>query len=260
MEGWGKLQIQKRRKSYFARYTNFFIIDIETIKDKSMLDDVASEEELKKAENGEFLPAPFHQVVAISYMIVKNRKILDYKSVASKDEFKLINTFWTNFAKSHSGKDGKIFRFPVLITFNGKDFDIPVLKIRTLKYIPYLDHKYFVSIFFDRFDKWEDNYPTYGNRYSNYHIDLATDFFGKKVSLKKLCYLCGIPVKTEGDGSQVENWFYEDNLHKIATYCAEDVLAIAKLFSYINQHLLANSYLFPLIDEFENLEADISIE
>lgn len=260
MEGWGKERILKERYKHFYTFTNFLIFDIETVKDTKMLEDIGSKKEQEKAKNGEFLPIPFHQVVSISWMIVKKKNVVEYVSYASSEEFKLINLFWDAFRKSHSGKNGKIENFPVLITFNGKDFDIPVLKIRTLRYIPSLDHKDFISIFFDKFDKWEDEYPTYSSKYSKYHIDLATDFFDRKVSLKKVCYLCGIPVKTEGDGSQIESWFYEGKLEKIARYCSEDVLAIAKLFSYINQHLLANSYLFPSITDLDGLEASIHVE
>jgi len=262
---WNWEKIVSKREEYTKNFKNFLVFDIETVKDTLMFEKVANEKERKKDEEGEFLSIPFHRVVSISYMIIKNGSIVEYKSYVSENEEILLLKFWEKFTISHDFKteNGKKFikNFPVLITVNGKDFDMPVIKARTLKYVSSLDNnnqiKKFISIFLDKFDKWEDNYPRYTNKYTPFHIDIPVDIFGKKMSLKNLCYLCSIPVKQEGEGEKVEDYFNDKNLKKIAKYCSEDVKATAMLFSYINTHLLLNAYPFPDINTIENKEPEI---
>ncbi len=262
---WSWDSIIEQRKRYTKSFKNFLVFDIETVKDSKMFQEIANEKEKQKDEDGEFLSIPFHRVVSLSYMIIKNGEVIEFKSFSSKNEEFLLQKFWEKFTNSHNflTQNGKKFitSFPVLITINGKDFDMPVIKARTLKYVSSLDHndtiKKFISIFLDKFDKWEDNYPRYTNKYTPFHIDIPVDILGKKMSLKNLCYLCSIPVKQEGEGSKVEEYFNDGNLEKIAKYCGEDVKATAMLFSYINTHFLLNAYPFPSLETLENLEPEI---
>jgi hypothetical protein len=263
---WSWDDIRKQRKTYTQRFKNFFIFDIETVKDNQMLQEIGEEKDFEKAENGEFLHFPFHKIVAFSYIIVKNREIIEYKSFFSNNEGFIINKFWEKFKDSHEietqNKSRCITHFPVLITINGKNFDIPTIKVRTLKNIHSIEskNKAFISIFLDKFDKWEDKYPKYTNKYTVYHIDIPIDIFGNKISLKKLAYLCNIPVKQEGDGKEVEDYYNRGDFEKIARYCGEDAKATALLFSFINEHLLYNTYNFPLFEEINSITGEIIIE
>ncbi len=260
MEGWGWDDIKKRRERFTERFRNFFIFDIETVKDSDMFSEIADEKEIEREENGEFLSLPFNRVVSVSYMSVKDGNVERFEAISSEDESELLNHFWTAFRDSHSkNENNKIEVFPVLITINGKDFDVPVIKLRSLKHIPSIKFSTYISIFMDRFDRWEDGYPRYSDRFSKYHIDIPVDLFGKKVSLKNLCYLCGIPVKQEGSGEKVQEFFQNGELEKIARYCAEDVKATALLFSYINENFLFKQYIFPSITQIEVLEPTISV-
>ncbi len=273
---WSINEIQRRREGFYQRFENFLVLDIETVIDEEMFNKIADEKEKEKRENGEFLPNPFHRIVAFSFLLVKNRTLNMFYSYASEDEKQLVSFFWRSFRKAHSiqpdkDTENKIKKFPVLITVNGKDFDLPVIKLRTLKYIKDIDDKenydlkdlnikQFISIYMDRFDRFEDTYPRYTNRFSLYHIDLAIDIFGgKKVSLKKMCYLCGIPVKQEGEGNIVEDIFKEGNLEQIARYCAEDVKATAMLFAYLNENLFDGKYKFISFDQLEEVNPKIVV-
>lgn len=277
MEGqnnlWGREKIQNRRKDYSKDFTNFLILDIETIRDTQMIDDIHDQKILKKLEEDEnyFIPHPYHRIVAVSIMSIKMPDgDTIFKSFASEDEKRLLELFWEYYLKAHSfgvyktqngDRKKAISRFPVLITVNGKDFDLPVIKLRSLKYIPdFPDHKKFIiSTYLDRFDKWENDYPRYTMHHTKFHIDIPIDIFNKKISLKNLCYLCGIPVKQEGDGSKVQDYFDNGELEKIAKYCAEDVKATALLFAYINKHLLYETYLFPDMEFIKSLDGDIQV-
>ena len=260
---WGFNDILRERNNHSSKYTNFLIFDIETIPDEDMIFEIADNKEKEKFENDEFLPHAYHRIVALSYMIVKNGDVDEYISKVSDNEANILNTFWNTFRNSHTKNDkNKITDFPVLITINGKDFDVPVIITRTLKHIKEIDEKgkFYISVFFDNFDKWEKNYPNYSNRYTLFHIDIPIDIFGKKISLKKLCHLAGIPVKQEGDGKEVKTYFDDGDFEKIARYCSEDVKATASLFALINQYFFYRKYNFPLIEYINEVNPQIIIE
>ncbi len=266
-ELWGREKILKKRKNLYSKFKNFFVLDIETVPDSSMIDSISDPKVLKKIEeegDGYFLPHPYHKIVAISILSIKNSEKISFRTFVSQNEFELINQFWKEFKKAHSfvkAENSKtaVSVFPVIVTINGKDFDMPVIKLRSLKYAKDLDEKFFISIYLDKFDKWEDRYPRYTLFHTQYHIDIPLDIFGKKISLKNLCYLCNIPVKTEGEGNKVKEFFINGDLERIGNYCSEDVKATAMLFSYINTHFLQNSYPFPPLNQISDLKPDIKV-
>ncbi len=258
-ELWTVEKIKSKRKAFFSKFRNFFIFDIETVPDDEMVKNVGTEEEIEKLENGEFLPTPFHRIVAVSFMTIKNSAVERFISFSSESETSLLNLFWENFKDAHTKEKNGIKEFPVIITVNGKDFDIPVIKSRSLKHIHHIKYSFYISIFLDRFDRFENEYPRYTNRYTPYHIDIPLDIFGKKMSLKNLCYLCDISVKTKGSGDKVPHYFKEKKLEKIAQYCLEDVKATAQLFAYINQFFLFGSYYFPSFENISNIEGEIKV-
>ncbi len=263
--------IEERRKNSYNHLKNFFIFDIETVKDDDMFDSIATEKEIEKDKNGEFLPVPFHRIVSVSVMIIKDKEIKHFRTISTSNENEALKFFWLNykeafdFEKKVDHRDGvkklHISSFPVLVSINGKSFDIPVITVRTLKHISSIEDKLrkFISIHLDKFDNWEKEYPKYTYKYSRFHIDIPEDIFGRKLSLKNLCYLCNIPVKQEGKGEEVAEMFRNGDKKKIALYCSEDVLATAKLFAYINEHLLYNSYNFPESRQLDGIEPEIII-
>jgi predicted PolB exonuclease-like 3'-5' exonuclease len=273
-EIWDRKRIKEERDNFLGRFKNFLILDIETVKDESMIDEISDPKVLRKLEEEEnyFIPHPYHRIVAVSILSIKMDKnngspVLkkaSFETFVSEDEYLLLDRFWSEYKKAHTivcpeGKQPFISTFPVLITVNGKDFDMPVIKLRSLKYADRIKESFFISIYLDRFDKWEQKYPRYSYTYTNYHIDIPVDIFNKKVSLKNLCYLCGIPVKTEGDGSQVEKYFKDGQLEKIGKYCSEDVKATAVLFSFINRYFLQGMYLFPDGEEILKIDPQIKV-
>ncbi len=268
---WNWDMIVKKREDSFKGFTNFLVFDIETVKDSKMIEDIGNERERELDENNDFLPIPFHRIVSVSVLTVKKMGLEFFECVSTNDEKTAVEFFWEKYIQSfdfvnmkdpNDGQNKKhISSFPVLISINGKSFDIPVLMVRTLKYISDLNEsiKKFISIHLDKFDNWEKDFPKYSHRYTKFHIDLPEDIFGRKISLKNLCYLTGIPVKEEGEGDEVLEMFKNGDLERIGRYCSEDVLATAKLFAYINQHLLYRSYNFPDIKFFEGIEPKIKV-
>ncbi|SNR73719.1 ribonuclease H-like domain-containing protein [Desulfurobacterium atlanticum] len=203
----------------------YFLFDIETIKDYDLLEKAGSEKDKEKADNGEFVNAVFHIPIAFSFMAFSERKLLGFKSYVGEERY-IVKIFWEKVNKAFTCKEPG----PVFVTFNGKNFDFPVMLLRGMKIKDDEIVKKALKYYLEDSDKWEKERPNYNSRYTRYHIDLM-EVFNVRTSLKVLCSLFGIPVKTEAHGSEVEELYRNKKFKKIAQYCAEDVLATARLFT-----------------------------
>lgn len=114
----------------------------------------------------------------------------------------------------------------LVITFNGKVFDIPFLILRSAM-----------------FKIKPTKNLTSGKYGSKYHIDLLEKltFYGtvKKFNLDFYCTAFGIPSpKARGiDGMEVKNLYESGHIKDIAIYCADDILATHKLYDIWLEYL-----------------------
>lgn len=163
-----------------------------------------------------FLPLPFHQVVAISAVMAnKYGKFEKVNSIDGKNEKEMISNF-LKFIDKHN---------PKLVSFNGRNFDMPMLLIRAMKY------NLSCPAYFDKDDKMHDKtkWDNYRYRYSDrFHVDLMDHIgeFGAARGLKldTLCAMAGLPGKYDVSGDQVTELFYQNETEKIKEYCESDVL------------------------------------
>jgi predicted PolB exonuclease-like 3'-5' exonuclease len=110
---------------------------------------------------------------------------------------------------------------PLLVTWNGRQFDLPVLALRALRHgVP---------------SAWY--YRGAGHRYrfsEDGHLDLAdviSDFGAARMtSLDGAARLIGLPGKVGVDGSQVEGLFLAGQLEALRSYCLSDVAQTAFVF------------------------------
>lgn len=224
------------------------VFDIETIKDTSFIENLSSKtlatEQEKLAEidayhanlGRDFPKAVFHKVACISFILLKieyqqnkafssnlkeNYKIIKLESYAlnqENSEEDIIKKFWENCNKIK----------PRFISFNGRSFDMTVLKYRAMKY------GISAEFYFCQGTKWEN----YHGRYAcisfrdnlSYHFDIleAVTEFGssEKVKLEELACMLDIPVKLGGDsGSEVQKMYNEGKIQDIINYCETDVIA-----------------------------------
>lgn len=221
---------------------SIFVFDIETIPDHEVapnltdISETATIEEKRKAltdyhlqiTNGQndFPRQLFHKVVCISFLEAKidydysngqeSYKIVKFESASTKNstEEQVIKWFW-----NHTSKIA-----PRFISFNGKTFDMPVLKYRALKYgIP-------CDWFFLEGDKWEN----YNQKYGTLHTDLIDCFsdYGAsaKVKMKEVCALLNIPCKLDADGGSLTEMYDAQKFDEIRDYCETDVLATYILY------------------------------
>jgi predicted PolB exonuclease-like 3'-5' exonuclease len=229
------------------QHQNLFVFDIETIPDvvaaKNLLDmPQASTNELRQAltkyhldltdGKNSFLRQPFHQVISISFLeaeIIRDfsgcefYKIIDIRSggdLASL-EADLVKGFYAHLKKNLSR----------LVSFNGKNFDLPVLKYAAMK------HQVEAAWLYKMGDKWNN----YNQRYSlDWHCDLADAFsdFGAsaKVKMNELCAAFGLPGKIGVDGSMVMDFYDQGRLQEIRNYCETDVLNTFLLYLIYQHH------------------------
>ena len=231
------------------------IFDCETIPDSTLVknyfsfkgDDLKiSRLALKQQEDktgSSFLPIPFHQVVAISAVVSDDfgafKKV---SSIEGDDEKQMIESF-LKFIDKHN---------PKLVSFNGRNFDMPLLMMRAMKY------NLSCSAYFEKDNKMlnKSKWDNYRYRFSDrFHVDLMDHIseFGAARGLKLdlLCTMMGIPGKFDVSGDQVMDLYYQGEVEKIKEYCESDVLNTYWL--YLKYELLKGN--MNLEDYLNNLDS-----
>ncbi len=216
------------------------VFDIETVVDADAARRILRQPDLSDAEARDGLSAyflektdgrndfprqPFHQVVAIAYAHLirepgENGSELVMRRLAcggeaGSSERELLEGF---FGLIES-------RAPQLVSFNGRGFDLPVLKYRAMA------HGLSCPRWFNEGDKWTN----YDARYSpEYHLDLLEVFsdFGAsaRCSMDEVAAAFRVPGKLETSGDNVRELFEAGEIGAIRDYCETDVLTTLLLF------------------------------
>src|SRR5215471_540152 len=207
------------------RYT---IIDIETRIDKSLVravyfphTDIADQEayqqarqQLREQQGNDFFPLSFHVPISIAVGQVNDERVLTTVETLQETEYSeeaIVRTFWQRSE-----------RFPgLLVTFNGRNFDLPVLELHALKYecpAP----RYFSGKARNRYVE-EGHYDLY-DFLTNYGVHRLRGGFNV------LAKMIGLPGKTEIDGSMVQQLWEDGRLAEIHRYCRHDVIQTYFLF------------------------------
>jgi len=248
---------------------DIFVFDIETVVDCDAVRNLlgckdANDTEARNAltaycmeksgGKNDFPRQPFHQVVAISYaQLIREpgeqgceiilRRVASGGDVNS-DERSLLEGFFGLIEK----------RAPQLVSYNGRGFDIPVLKYRAMKHgIP-------CSRWFSEGDKWSNYDARYANRY---HVDLLEIFSGygaaARCSLNELAAVMAIPGKLETTGGDVRTLFEAGDIESIRNYCETDVLTTTLLYlrwQYFNGSLGRDAFARALAGIHHYLESE----
>jgi predicted PolB exonuclease-like 3'-5' exonuclease len=199
--------------------------------------------ELQEEQSGSsFLPVAFHQVVAISAVMANDYGVFQKVStIQGENEREMIENF-LNFIDRHN---------PKLVSFNGRNFDIPMLMIRAMKY------NLSCPAFYEKENKMlnKSKWDNYRYRFTDkFHVDLMDHIseFGaiRGLKLDLLCSMMGIPGKFDVSGDQVFSLYYDGKIEKIKEYCESDVLNTYWL--YLKYELLKGNLLFE--DYLQNLD------
>lgn len=206
---------------------NTLVFDIETIPDvaaarqindfSSLSDEDVVNAMLQKnrqTKGHDFLPLHLHQVVAIS-VVLATRDQLKVWSIGDETagEAEIIQRFF----------DGLQQFSPVLVSWNGSGFDLPVLHYRALKHRIQAAH-YWETGERDSQFKWNN----YINRYHYRHTDVMDILAGYQMKanapLTEIATMLGYPGKMGMDGSKVWPAYQSGNIKAIRDYCETDVL------------------------------------
>lgn len=208
----------------------------------------------KEATGSEFLPIAFHKIISISALIcddfgrfVKVGNFGDSSKDSNKDSPKDSSESSANQGESNADsanqKDSnadspknerdilsEFLRYlnknnPKLVSFNGRNFDLPAIMIRALKYNLNAESYFECDNAKHNKNKWEN----YRARYSeNFHIDLLDAFssFGaaRGIKLDVVCKMAGIVGKFDMSGDDVYKLYFAGEFRKIDEYCQSDVL------------------------------------
>lgn len=222
---------------------NLFVFDIETIIDeqaaKRFLDlpssttrahtlESLSQHYLKETDGrNDFARQPFHQIVAISFLHAQidredGKEFYHLQEIRSGgtlefDESKLIQGFFQYVEQIK----------PRLVSFNGRSFDLPVIKYRAMKH--------------GIAPKWFYTNDKYSYRYSFEHhcdlLDQLSDYGASaRIKMQEACAILGIPNKLGCDGSQIESLYHSRKLSEIRDYCELDVVATYLIYLNFARH------------------------
>ena len=207
---------------------NVLVFDIETVPDVAagrrlhQLDGLSDEDVAKvmfhkrREETGDsdFLRLHLQRIVAIS-AVMRSGDTLKVWSLGAEDsdEAELIRRFF----------DGIERYSPVLVSWNGSGFDLPVLHYRAL-YHGVASPRYWETGDDDNSFRWNN----YLSRFHWRHTDLMDVLAGYQpratVPLNELATLMGLPGKMGMDGSKVWEAYLNGEIAHIRNYCETDVL------------------------------------
>lgn len=209
-------------------YTTTMVYDIETIPDCTLgrklleLPDASDEEvvsalktkRLEKTQgSSDFLPHYMQRIVAISVVVANASWIKVWSLGEDADEKTLIERFFAGIDKYT----------PVLVSWNGSGFDLPVLHYRTLLH-GITGQRYWEMGEKDQEFRWNN----YLSRYHNRHTDLMDVLAGYQTRafapLNDIALMLDFPGKMGMDGNQVFEKFLKNDIESIRNYCETDVL------------------------------------
>jgi len=231
------------------------IFDTETVPDADATRRLLNQPELSDVEARDALSAyflektdgrndfprqPFHQICAISYAHLvaepgESGRELVVRRIASggeqgSSEAELLEGFF-NLIET---------RAPQIVSFNGRGFDVPVLKYRAMI------HSLSCPRWFTEGDKWKN----YDSRFdSTYHLDLLevlSDYGASaRCSMHEIATAFGVPGKLDVAGDNVREMFEAGQIEDIRNYCETDVcttLLIYLRFQRFNGALSDGAY------------------
>ena len=171
-----------------------------------------------------FLKVPVYKIISLAALYVQREDDGSWSTseivrhhTGQKSEAEIVASFSRNLPLDDRGVG------PLLVSFNGRSFDLPLLRFRAFTFgipLPELHGE-------NRRDYWY--------RFGKDHIDLCDLFanFGAsaKPSLAELAALAGVPAKPGGiEGSQVEEFVAAGRMDDVADYCLSDAVVTYCVF------------------------------
>lgn len=203
------------------------VFDIETLTDRKSgahlydldlpeADVDAALAKLRRQEAGsDFQRLPLHEIVCISGLWLNEKGQMKLFSFSQEQytEREILQKFLSIFDK----------RYPTLVSWNGSQFDLPVILYRTMY------HGLSAPSLFDQGEiDNQKRYNNYQNRYHQRHVDLMdvmAMFNGRNFQkLDDIAHLLGFPGKRGLPGYHIPKYVAEGQWLELTSYCEGDVL------------------------------------
>ncbi|HKJ22432.1 MAG TPA: 3'-5' exonuclease [Gammaproteobacteria bacterium] len=207
---------------------NVLVFDIETIPDveagrrlyelEGLSDEdvvrVLSHKRREETGDSDFLRLHMHRIVAIS-AVLRSAETLKVWSLGGPEagERELIRRFF----------DGIERYTPVLVSWNGSGFDLPVLHYRSLHH-GVACPRYWETGDDDTSFRWNNYLSRFHSRHTDLMDVLAAYQPRASVPLNELATLLGLPGKMGMDGGKVWEAYQNGEIEHIRNYCETDVL------------------------------------
>lgn len=170
----------------------------------------------------DFLKLHLHQVIAISVVwrsfdgsdaaLNKGLKVMSLEAPDASEKM-LLERFFAGVTKYT----------PILVSWNGGRFDLPVLHYRALKHGVVCPRYWEIGETDAKF-KWNNYLSRYHQRHTDLMDMLAGYQLGTTVALDELAVLLGFPGKMGMHGDKVWSYFQRGEIQAIRHYCETDVL------------------------------------
>ena len=207
---------------------NILVFDIETVPDvetgrrlfnlKGLSDRETAEvmfaQRRQQTGGNEFLRHHVHRVIAIS-LVLRTKDKLNVWSLGDVDtsEQELLERFF----------DGIERYSPMLVSWNGRSFDLPVLHYRSLLH-GISAPRYWETGSDDQSFRWNNYISRFHERHTDL-MDVLSGYEGRAVApLNEIACMCGFPGKMGMSGDKVFDRYLEGNIESIRNYCETDVL------------------------------------
>lgn len=170
---------------------------------------------LRREKTGtDFLPHYLQKIVAISLVMSQGQQVKVWSLGTEKsDEKELVSRFFSGIDK-HT---------PVLVSWNGSGFDLPVLHYRALLH-GITAASYWETGEHQQHFRWNN----YLSRFHYRHLDLMDVLAGYQMKafapLDEVASMLGFPGKMGMSGHKVWEQYLAGNLKGIRDYCETDVL------------------------------------
>jgi predicted PolB exonuclease-like 3'-5' exonuclease len=190
------------------------IFNLEDLSDKNAAELMFSHRYQKSNGRTEFLQHYLHKIVTIS-VVLKTDDKLSVWSLGDKNstETELLERFFEGIERYT----------PVIVSWNGSGFDLPVIHYRSLIH-GVVAQRYWENGDDDQSFRWNN----YLNRFHSRHTDLMDVLSGyittARAPLNEIATILGFPGKMGMSGEKVWDYYLGGDIESIRNYCETDVL------------------------------------
>jgi predicted PolB exonuclease-like 3'-5' exonuclease len=190
------------------------LFQIDGLTDQEVAEIMFSQRRQETRGESDFLRHHLHRIVAIS-VVLKTHDKLNVWSLGDRDsnEAEIIQRFFEGIERYT----------PVLVSWNGGGFDLPVLHYRSLLH-GIAASRYWENGDDDQSFRWNNYLSRFHQRHTDLMDVLSGYMPGAKAPLDAIATILGFPGKMGMSGSKVWDCYLAGEIDAIRSYCETDVL------------------------------------